>query len=88
MHSLPNTHAAPTPNLAIADLVLNEPNLDIRAGTVRIEALLDYEGLALLEGQLTALKMLMKRKRAPETVGSGTRPKIAASQSPDGDDHS
>jgi len=62
-------------------LNLNEPNLDIRAGTVRIEALLDYDGLALLEEQLKALKMLMKPKKAPQIAPVSTKP-----QTPDDDD--
>lgn len=44
-----------------ADLLLNEPNITIQGRrTVRIEALLDAEGLTELEGQIKALKMLIK----------------------------
>lgn len=39
---------------------LNVPHLDIRGDTVRIEALLDFDGLSDLEGKIQALKMLMK----------------------------
>lgn len=44
----------------LADLELNEPSLSIRGNTVRIEALLDFDGLSELEGKIQALKMLMK----------------------------
>lgn len=55
--------ALPPPALVAptqADLELNEPNLSIRGNTVRIEALLDFDGLSELEGKIQALKMLMK----------------------------
>lgn len=56
------------------ELKLNEPNLSIRGGTVRVEALLDLDGLSELEEQLKALKMLLKRRKppmAPADAGSG-----------------
>lgn len=66
----------PTPPVAaipqIEDLALNEPNLVIKSGTVRVEALLDYEGLAVLEEQIKALKMLMKPKAKPAAKASVT----------------
>ncbi len=62
-----------TPESAPICLNLNEPNLDIRGGTVRIEALLDYDGLALLEEQLMALKMLMKPKKASQIAPTPTK---------------
>lgn len=49
------------------ELVLNEPSLSIRGGTVRLEALLDMNGLIELESQIQALKTLLKRK-APESA--------------------
>jgi hypothetical protein len=59
----PAAAAAPPPAViapSLADLELNEPNLSIRGNTVRIEALLDFDGLSELEGKIQALKMLMK----------------------------
>ena len=69
-------HAAPLPQLAHAmppyvgvssatdaELTLNEPTLNIRGGTVRVEALLDYDGLAELEGQIKALRMILKPRK-------------------------
>lgn len=57
------THAPP-PRAVFEELKLNEPNLDIRGGTVRVEALLDFEGLSQLEEHLKALKMLLKPRKA------------------------
>lgn len=54
---------APSVRPSHDELTLNEPNLDIRGGTVRVEALLDYEGLSQLEEHLKALKMLLKPRK-------------------------
>lgn len=62
----PFTHAALEP-----DLNLNEPTLNIRGGVVRVEALLDYDGLAELENQIKALRMILKpRRSAPALLSS------------------
>ncbi|WP_156927175.1 hypothetical protein [Azospirillum halopraeferens] len=55
-------YSPPPPAGPAADLELNEPNLSIRGGQVRIEALLDFDGLTQLEEQIKALKLLMKPK--------------------------
>ena len=47
-----------------AELTLNEPTLNIRGGTVRVAALLDYDGLSELENQIKALRMILKPKRS------------------------
>lgn len=65
--SAPVTPAAPTyaagaPNLL--ELALNEPNWNIRGDIVHIEARLDREGLAMLEKQLEALKLLIKPSKS------------------------
>ena len=64
VQSIPPTIYTAPPRATLDDLTLNEPNLDIRGGTVRVEALLDFDGLSQLEEHLKALKMLLKPKRA------------------------
>ena len=63
---------APPPSITLMqELPLNDPALNIRGGTVQIEARLDYEGLGLLEEQIKALKLLMKpRRNAQSDVNS------------------
>jgi hypothetical protein len=72
---------APAPPLvsplppAPADLELNEPNITINGRrTVRIEALLDAEGLGQLEEQIKALKMLIKPVQAASVVPAAAQP--------------
>lgn len=57
----PSTASPPAPPPAMATVpTVNEPNINIQGGrTVRIDALLDYNGLDLLKQQIDALKMLL-----------------------------
>ncbi len=64
LQSIPVPAYSPQPHTLVEALKLNEPNLDIRGGTVRVEALLDFEGLSQLEEHLKALKMLLKPRKA------------------------
>lgn len=72
--SNPAPSFAPSALAAVDELTLNEPNLSIRGGTVRVEALLDFDGLSQLEEHLKALKMLLKpRKALVAVVEDGTK---------------
>jgi hypothetical protein len=54
----------PTPPAFAAELALNEPNINIQGQRlVRIDALLDAQGLIELESTIQALKMLIKPPR-------------------------
>lgn len=68
------------PNSAFTNqsLPLNQPNLSIQGDqTVRIEALLDYDGIVDLEHKIAALKMLIKRKtKAAEPVAQDSSPDL------------
>lgn len=56
---------------------MNEPNINIRGRrTVRIDALLDYDGLDLLAQQIAALKMLLIKP--PKEAPSAQAPQLPA----------
>ncbi|MGN8092791.1 hypothetical protein [Methylobacterium sp. 22177] len=85
------TAPSPTPPPAAvqaqSDLELNEPNLSIRGNTVRIEALLDFDGLSELESKIQALKMLMKPSgKASRAVVVAADPAPARQEIPNWDE--
>ena len=51
---------------SIRNVELNQPIMGFRGGKVRIEALLDLEGIAQLETSLAALKVLLRPKSAED----------------------
>ena len=51
---------------SIRNVELNQPIMGFRAGKVRIEALLDLDGIAQLETSLAALKVLLRPKSAED----------------------
>ena len=69
-----NSPAPPPPAISLPmqseGLSLNEPTLSIRAGTVHVEALLDYEGLTELESQIKALRMILKPKKTAQALAA------------------
>jgi len=82
MQTHQNPPPAPPPTAPPpTDLHLNETNFDIRGLTVRVEALVDYEGLTLLEEQIKGLRILLKAKKPRQQAGAE---KTLAEQNDDG----
>lgn len=64
------------------ELDLNEPQFDIRGGTIRVEALVDYEGLTLLEEQIRGLRAVLDAKGKRAGAKTGGAPSATPTEKP------